>query len=67
MHSVAESEIYLRLVKDILTQIEQEELVVYLAHHPECGDVIPHSGGCRKLRWQRKGMGKTRRFTGNLF
>ena len=21
-------------------------------------DVIPHSGGCRKLRWQRQGMGR---------
>jgi hypothetical protein len=22
------------------------------------GDVIPHSGGCRKVRWARPGMGK---------
>lgn len=31
---------------------------LYLADHPDCGDVIPHSGGCRKLRWAIEGRGK---------
>ena len=26
--------------------------------HPDAGDVIKHSGGCRKIRWWRPGMGK---------
>ena len=26
--------------------------------HPEAGDVIPASGGCRKVRWTRSGKGK---------
>jgi hypothetical protein len=30
----------------------------YLANHPYAGDVIPHSGGCRKLRWTVEGRGK---------
>ena len=30
----------------------------YLAEHPDAGDVIPHSGGCRKLRWAIEGRGK---------
>ena len=30
----------------------------YLAGHPDAGDVIPHSGGCRKLRWAIEGRGK---------
>jgi hypothetical protein len=30
----------------------------YLMEHPEEGDVIPHSGGCRKLRWAIRGRGK---------
>lgn len=30
----------------------------WLAANPESGDVIPGSGGCRKLRWTRAGMGK---------
>jgi RelE toxin of RelEB toxin-antitoxin system len=30
----------------------------YLAEHPDVGDVIPHSDGCRKLRWAIEGRGK---------
>lgn len=33
-------------------------LQVYLAANPEAGDVIPASGGCRKLRWALQGRGK---------
>ncbi|WP_366636650.1 transcriptional regulator [Aquisalimonas sp.] len=29
-----------------------------LAANPEAGDVIPGSGGCRKVRWGRAGAGK---------
>ena len=28
------------------------------AAHPDAGDVIPESGGCRKVRWSRAGTGK---------
>lgn len=35
-----------------------EALAVYLIEHPEAGDVIPASGGVRKLRWAAKGKGK---------
>lgn len=31
---------------------------LYLAGRPDAGDVIPHSGGCRKLRWAVEGKGK---------
>ncbi len=34
------------------------ELQFYLAEHPDAGDVIPHSDGCRKLRWALEGRGK---------
>lgn len=30
----------------------------WIAANPEAGDVIPGSGGCRKVRWSRSGMGK---------
>ena len=30
----------------------------YLADHPDAGDVIPGSGGCRKMRWSAEGRGK---------
>lgn len=30
----------------------------WIANVPDAGDVIPGSGGCRKVRWSRPGMGK---------
>ena len=35
-----------------------EAVAVYLVNHPDAGDVIPGSGGARKLRWAAKGKGK---------
>ena len=35
-----------------------EAQAVYLIDHPDAGDVIPGSGGVRKLRWAAKGKGK---------
>ncbi len=34
------------------------EIQIYLMAQPDAGDVIPGSGGCRKLRWAAKGHGK---------
>ncbi len=34
------------------------ELQTALAVDPDVGDVIPGSGGCRKLRWRAPGRGK---------
>ena len=41
-----------------LNDEEFAELQQHLAEHPDEGDVIPHSGGCRKLRWSAEGRGK---------
>ena len=41
-----------------LTEDEHDELVDYLARHPEKGDRIPGTGGLRKLRWGKGGRGK---------
>jgi hypothetical protein len=35
-----------------------EALAVYLIERPDAGDVIPGSGGIRKLRWAAQGKGK---------
>lgn len=35
-----------------------EELADYLIGRPDAGDLIPGSGGVRKLRWAAKGKGK---------
>ena len=34
------------------------DLQRFLINHPQTGDVIPGTGGCRKLRWAAKGRGK---------
>ena len=35
-----------------------EALAIYLANHPDAGDVMAGAGGTRKLRWAAKGKGK---------
>lgn len=35
-----------------------EALAAYLSEYPDAGDVIPGSGGMRKLRWAAKSKGK---------
>ena len=35
-----------------------KELVTFLAINPEAGDLVPGTGGCRKLRWAAAGRGK---------
>lgn len=37
---------------------EFSRLQAYLIERPDAGDVIPGSGGCRKLRWAGSGRGK---------
>lgn len=41
-----------------LTDDEFVSLQIYLATNPDAGDVIPGSGGCRKMRWAVRGRGK---------
>lgn len=40
------------------TAEERLDFCTFIAANPEAGDVIPGSGGCRKVRWSRPGMGK---------
>lgn len=37
---------------------ERLEFFSWIATQPEAGSVIPGSGGCRKVRWSRPGIGK---------
>ena len=32
--------------------------ITWIASNPEAGDLIPGSGGCRKVRWSTAGRGK---------
>lgn len=46
------------LRKDLMDDDEFRELQTYLLEAHERGDTISHTGGCRKIRWSRPGMGK---------
>ncbi len=41
-----------------LNDAEFLTLQLFLNDHPDAGDVIRNSGGCRKLRWAIDGRGK---------
>ena len=43
---------------DYLSDDEYLRLQQALAENPEAGNLIPGSGGVRKLRWARRGHGK---------
>ncbi len=58
MHTVAETEIFQRYAAAVWSDAEREEFINWIAANPGAGDVIPGSGGCRKVRWGRSGMGK---------
>jgi hypothetical protein len=55
---VAETLVFQRTASAIMSAVEVHELIDYLARHPTAGDVIQGTGGIRKLRWRRPGMGK---------
>jgi hypothetical protein len=41
-----------------MSEEEISELIAYIASNPEAGELIEGTGGCRKLRYARPGMGK---------
>jgi mRNA-degrading endonuclease RelE of RelBE toxin-antitoxin system len=47
-----------RHVYDYFSEETYEALQSFLIHHPEAGDLICGTGGCRKLRWGAEGRGK---------
>lgn len=56
--TVAETPVFVRQAKEVWTEDEHDEFVLYLAGNPEAGDLIPETGGVRKVRWKRAGSGK---------
>lgn len=56
--TVAETAEFIKKAKKLLAEDERQELVSFLADHPASGIVMEGTGGIRKLRWARQGMGK---------
>lgn len=58
MITVAETPLFVRQAEALWSEAEREEFVDYIAHNPEAGDLIPDTGGVRKVRWRLAGAGK---------
>jgi mRNA-degrading endonuclease RelE of RelBE toxin-antitoxin system len=46
-----EAPVFSKYIYEYLSEDDYAELQNYLFRHPESGDLIPGSGGIRKLRW----------------
>jgi hypothetical protein len=59
MITFIESPLFTKLVHDYLTDDDFRAFQSFLAAKPEVGDVVRGSGGVRKVRWARRGTGKS--------
>jgi hypothetical protein len=58
MYTVVETPTFSADAADLWSEEERGAFCAWIAANPEAGDVISGSGGCRKVRWGRSGMGK---------
>jgi hypothetical protein len=59
MLTVVETLLFERQWPYYWSEEERGEFAAYIAKNPTAGDVVPESGGIRKVRWQRAGSGKS--------
>src|SRR5580658_3649372 len=59
VQTVVETPTYLAIANKLFSEEERADIVALVAADPECGDVIRGTGGFRKVRVARKGMGKS--------
>ncbi len=58
MYTIIETPTFENDAQKIWTEVERGAFCAWLASNPEVGDVVPGSGGCRKIRWTQAGSGK---------
>ena len=59
MQTIAEMPEYIRRAERLLSEVERQAVIDYLAAFPKAGIVIQGTGGIRKLRWGRQSSGKS--------
>ncbi len=59
MFTVVETPLFEKQWPLYWSEEERGEFAAYIAGSPGAGDVIPQSGGIRKVRWRRAGTGKS--------
>ena len=57
--TVIETQSFLRTAKALVSDEERMDLIAYLAENPTAGDIMEGTGGVRKVRWARRGGGKS--------
>jgi hypothetical protein len=57
MHTVVETPTYLRQAVG-LTEGQRIEIISFLSNNPRAGELIPGTGGLRKVRFGKPGKGK---------
>jgi hypothetical protein len=56
--TVVETVQFLKDARTLMSDLEREELVVFVGANPEAGEIIRETGGVRKIRWALAGRGK---------
>ena len=59
MFTVVETVVFQKQWPIYWSEDERGEFAAYLAEFPDSGEVVPQSGGIRKVRWRRAGTGKS--------
>lgn len=59
MFTVVETALFQKLWPIYWREDERGEFAAFLSSNPDAGDVVPESGGIRKVRWKRQGVGKS--------
>ncbi len=55
---IIETSVFTRLIRELIDDDNYQELQISLVQNPDIGDLIPGSGGLRKVRWKTTGKGK---------
>jgi hypothetical protein len=58
MFTVIETPTFVRLASDCWNDDDRMRFISFIAGNPDAGDVVPGSGGVRKVRWGVAGRGK---------
>jgi mRNA-degrading endonuclease RelE of RelBE toxin-antitoxin system len=58
MLTVVETPTFIRRAEKLLSDEDRKKLIDFLAGNPLAGDVMPDTGGVRKVRYAARGKGK---------
>lgn len=62
MITIVETIRFIKRAEKLMSGDELDDLKSFIAADPEAGDIIPKTGGVRKIRYARQGQGKSGSF-----